>query len=140
MAQTIKKAIASVVLVAVTLFGQGGFFMPKAGDRVVAQQYEEHADTISNPDRGFYKAIAIHLTGNEDGSPLYSADYFQNALDRVDGATILHLRFNLAAFSSNGKYSDNAGSHTGTTKDIPAKTLQSISKTLEEIRKSTRRR
>lgn len=132
----IRKIVLPMLLILAFICSQFMLGEEKRENRVAqADLYTQTSESITNPDRGFYKSLAIVLTGNENGSALATASSLQNLLAQVDGCSLLHLRVDLAAFSSNGKYTVNSVTYTGTTRDIPALTLQSLAKTFEEIRK-----
>ncbi len=131
-----RKIIISAALVLVLLFGQR-FSLRKEGTEsfVNADAFTQTSETLVNPDRGFYKAVGISLTGEESGEPLMSANVMQSILMQVDGCSLLHLRIDLAAFSSNGEYETDSGTRKGKTQPIPSGTLRSLENTFEEIRK-----
>lgn len=132
----VKKVIVSIILLFAIICGQCFVKTIKRENSIVqADSFKQSSDCIINPDRGFYKSVAIVLTGEETGAALVTASSLQSSLSQIEGCSLLHLRFDLAAFSSNAQYKVNSVTYTGTTKEIPALTLQAVGKTFEEIRK-----
>lgn len=139
MVHKFKKTLTVVLLLFAVLFGQWTWGWKTRTDNreiAIADGFTETAERLTNPDRGFYKSIGITLTGEEDGTALFSAAHLKSILAEVDGCSLLHLRIDLAAFSSNGVYYVGEELKQGKTGDIPEKTLQSLGNTFAEIRKT----
>ena len=86
--------------------------------------YIEDTRKVLNPDIGFYKAFQIQIADDDsDAAFLSQSQLEQTAYNH----SIVHLRFGLQAFSTNGGGSD---------KDLPANVLMSIDKTFANLRRT----
>lgn len=84
----------------------------------------ENTRKVLNPDIGFYKAFSIQIA--EDGSD--AAFFSQSQFEQTsNNHSIVHLRFGLQAFSTNGG---------GTDKDLPTTVLTRLDKTFANLRQT----
>ncbi len=115
----LHKKIISVAVLCFTV--NSALITTEAAVKQQPLNYSDSLESFDNPERGFYEPVSLHLepSGGSAAKP---------------SANLVHLRVDIAEFSSNASITDNGVSHVGNSELITDEALQNLSDSLAYIK------